>query len=179
MALLAEEIVDEWLNRTGHFTIRGIKLGVHEVDLLAVRFDRKLGAICRHIEVQASMRPISYISRVPIADQKKGIAPNSAKIRTDEQLRQGIVEWIDKKFNNPRKVALFNSIFPSSWSSELVLNVVKDEREIELIRGHGIVVHRLPDLLDQMNKPTNVINSAAGADFIDLLQLGARLDKPT
>ena len=36
MALLAEEIVEEWLNRNGYFTIRGIKLGVHEIDLLAI-----------------------------------------------------------------------------------------------------------------------------------------------
>jgi hypothetical protein len=32
MALLAEEIVEEWLNRQGYFTIRGIKKGVHEID---------------------------------------------------------------------------------------------------------------------------------------------------
>ena len=37
MALLAEEIVEEWLNRQGYFTIRGVKVGVHEIDLLAVR----------------------------------------------------------------------------------------------------------------------------------------------
>lgn len=36
MALLAEEIVEEWLNRQGYFTIRGIKMGVQEIDLLAV-----------------------------------------------------------------------------------------------------------------------------------------------
>jgi hypothetical protein len=37
MALLAEEIVEEWLNRHGYFTICGIKMGVHEIDLLAVK----------------------------------------------------------------------------------------------------------------------------------------------
>ena len=179
MALLAEEIVEEWLNRTGHFTIRGVKLGVHEVDLLAVRFDSKLGAVCRHIEVQASMRPISYISRVPKVEQKAGVAANSAKSRTDDQLLQGIEEWIEKKFHQAKKLALFKSIFPSKWTSELVLNVVKDDREIELIRAHGVLVHRLPDILDQMNHPSNVIKSAAGTDFIDLMQLGSKLDKPT
>jgi Holliday junction resolvase-like predicted endonuclease len=38
MALLAEEIVEEWLNRQGYFTIRGIRLGVNEIDLVAVKF---------------------------------------------------------------------------------------------------------------------------------------------
>jgi len=37
MALLAESLVDEWLNRQGFFTIRGVKHGVGEIDLLAIR----------------------------------------------------------------------------------------------------------------------------------------------
>ena len=37
MALLAEQLVDEWLNRKGFFTVRGIKEGVDEIDLLGVR----------------------------------------------------------------------------------------------------------------------------------------------
>ncbi len=36
MALLAEEVVEEWLNRNGYFTIRGIKVGVDEIDTLAI-----------------------------------------------------------------------------------------------------------------------------------------------
>jgi len=36
MALLAESLVEEWLNRDGYFTIRGVKRGVGELDLLAV-----------------------------------------------------------------------------------------------------------------------------------------------
>ena len=36
MALLAESLVEEWLNRKGFFTIRGLKQDVDEIDLLAV-----------------------------------------------------------------------------------------------------------------------------------------------
>lgn len=36
MALLAEEIVEEWLNRQGYFTIRGIKM--HQRKGQALRF---------------------------------------------------------------------------------------------------------------------------------------------
>lgn len=57
MALLAEELVEEWLNRNEFFTIRGIKLGYHEIDLLAIGFEDGK-TICRHDEVQASARPI-------------------------------------------------------------------------------------------------------------------------
>jgi Holliday junction resolvase-like predicted endonuclease len=74
MALLAEEIVEEWLNRQGYFTIRGIRLGVNEVDLVAVKFSKGSEVTCRHIEVQASMRPVSYISKIPKAARKSGRA---------------------------------------------------------------------------------------------------------
>ena len=53
MALLAEELVEEWLNRQGYFTIRGAKVGVGEMDLLAVK-PTDGGVECRHVEVQAS-----------------------------------------------------------------------------------------------------------------------------
>jgi hypothetical protein len=39
MALLAESLVEEWLNRKGFFTIRGIKHGVAEMDLFAIRHE--------------------------------------------------------------------------------------------------------------------------------------------
>jgi hypothetical protein len=70
MALLAEEIVEEWLNRQGYFTIRGIKIGVHEIDLLAIKISDD-HVDCRHIEVTASIHPVSYITDVPKAIQKK------------------------------------------------------------------------------------------------------------
>lgn len=84
MAILAEEIVEEWLNRQGYFTIRGIKLGVHEIDLLAIR-PNSSGLKCRHLEVQASIRPVSYLTAT------------SAKQRTKKELSRGVKEWVEKK----------------------------------------------------------------------------------
>ncbi|MDA3927225.1 MAG: hypothetical protein PF904_21340 [Kiritimatiellae bacterium] len=60
MALLAEEVVEEWLNRQGYFTIRGIRLGVHEIDLLAIKPKKNGKYDCRHIEVSVSTNPIAY-----------------------------------------------------------------------------------------------------------------------
>ena len=40
MALLAESLVEEWLNRKRFFTVRGVKLGVSEMDILAIK-DRR------------------------------------------------------------------------------------------------------------------------------------------
>ena len=55
MALLAEEIVEEWLNRQGYFTIRGIKMGVQEIDLLAVQLPMDGKVKCRRSDKKALM----------------------------------------------------------------------------------------------------------------------------
>lgn len=174
MALLAEEIVEEWLNRQGYFTIRGIKLGVQEIDLLALRWQPD-GAPpdCRHIEVQASMRPVSFISRVPRADQRLGRPKNSAK-RSEAELMEGVDEWVETKFLRPDKRALMSRLWPGQWRSELVVNVVKSEPELALIAQRGIQIHRLPDIVQALAHPNFVVASAAGADVVDLILMGAR-----
>ncbi len=37
MSLMGEQLAEEWLNRRGYFTIRGIKIGTGEIDPLSVR----------------------------------------------------------------------------------------------------------------------------------------------
>lgn len=174
MALLAEEIVEEWLNRQGYFTIRGIKMGVHEIDLLAVKSVKNEKVECRHIEVQASMRPVSYISRVPKKDQKAGRAANSAK-RSDQELIQGVVEWVETKFHRPDKKALMTRLWKGDWSSELVVNVVKSEEEVGLIARHGIRILRLNEIVSSLAREHFVISSASGADVVDLIHMGSHV----
>ncbi|QYK54339.1 MAG: hypothetical protein KF824_05425 [Fimbriimonadaceae bacterium] len=43
--------------------IRGVRLGVHEMDLLAMR-PTPTGLECHHVEVQASVNPVSYLFRL-------------------------------------------------------------------------------------------------------------------
>ena len=174
MALLAEELVEEWLNRQGYFTIRGVKLGVDEVDLLALKFSKNGEPIFRHIEVQASMRPISYISRVPKAAQKLGRKANSAK-RSEEELLIGVAEWVDKKFLKTKKTDLFKILVPVKWTSELVLNNVKSEQEVELIKSQGIKVFRLNEVIDDLENKKFMIKSASGSDFVDLIRMGKKM----
>jgi hypothetical protein len=173
MALLAEELVEEWLNRMGYFTIRGLKIGVHEIDLLAVRHGEP-GLECRHLEVQASVRPVSYVTRVPKEIQKAtGRAAASAKIRTDDELRQGIREWVHKKFDHPIKRAARSRLAPGPWSRELVLHQVKFEREVELVQEAGITVHRLREVLRQLNTRGLLLEGAAGGHLVDLVSMTA------
>ena len=172
MSLLGEEVVEEWLNRNGYFTIRGVKVGVDEIDILAIRPLPDGKHECRHIEVQLSINPISYITKVPAVIRKEtGIGPHNAKKRDVAQLTQGVHEWVEGKFNHPRKVKLRDSLCPGSWTKELVVGIVKHEEELDLLRQAGITIHRLKDVLSEMVEKRTVVKAAGGADLFDLMLL--------
>jgi len=176
MALLAEELVEEWLNRKGYFTIRGIKLGVHEIDLLAVR-PYAGGLECRHVEVQASVRPVSYITSVSAETRRTtGRAAGSAKARDDEELRQGIREWVEKKFDHPPKELLRQRLSPGNWTRELVVHVVKHDRELELIAEAGVIVHRLAGVVSELKQGGLALQGAAGANLVDLVGIAIQAE---
>jgi len=171
MALLAEEIVEEWLNRKGYFTIRGIKIGVDEIDILAMKPSEKGKLDCRHIEVQCSMRPVSYISKLPKKIQKEtGRHANTVK-RSPKELEIGTEEWIEKKFGSKKKQKVLNDLCPNKWSRELVINNVKSHEEVSLIEKQGVKIHNLSDIVKDFKQTTEVIQSASSADLIDLIQL--------
>lgn len=173
MALLAEELVEEWLNRQGYFTIRGTKIGVHEIDLLAIRPTIE-GIECRHIEVQASVSPVSYITKVPKEVQKKtGRAAGSAKSRDDDELRESVREWVAKKFDHPRKKKLRGLLANGNWSRELVVNIVKHKREIELLSEVGITIRQLTDIVAELKNHSYLLNGAAGTHLVDLVAIAA------
>ena len=174
MALLAEEIVEEWLNRQGYFTIRGVKVGVHEIDLLAVR-STTTGLECRHIEVQASVRPVSYLTRVPKAVQKEtGRAAGSAKLREEQELRQGVRECIQKKYDHPEKKRVREQLAPGRpWSRELVVHRLKYEVERTMVVDAGVTVWDLSDVVADLQRGNTLLQGAAGAHLVELVALTA------
>jgi hypothetical protein len=172
LALLAEEIVEEWLNRNGYFTIRGIKLGVQEIDLLAIAVSES-GIDARHIEVQASVRPVSYLCPLPKDIQKEsGRKPNSMKQRSPGELADGVKEWVNKKYHHEAKKRLRNTLFHGDWKYELVIHNVKFPEELKLIEKHGIKIHRLDDIVTSLSGGQTMIQSAAGSDLLELVMLG-------
>ncbi|MEZ4087129.1 MAG: hypothetical protein R3B71_02200 [Candidatus Gracilibacteria bacterium] len=178
MALLAEQIVEEWLNRQGYFTIRGIKLGVDEVDILAIRPSSEGLIECRHFEVQCSMRPVGYISNVSKEVRKlTGIGAGSAKKRTLEELSSSVDEWIEKKFLSKKKTTLKKSLCLANWSMELVINVVRSNEEVDLMKKRGIKVHHLNDVIHHLSDKANLIKSAANDDLSELILVGRLADK--
>ena len=173
MALLAEELVEEWLNRNGYFTIRGIKLGVHEIDLLAIRVNgAKIEA--RQVEVQASAHPVSYLSPLPKEIRKStGRGSASTKTRSEKELRDGIKEWVDKKFHLEVKKKLRKKLFQGTGSFELVVHQVKFPQELDYLREHGILVHNLDEIVESLsNGHATMIPRASGSDLFELVMLG-------
>lgn len=169
MALLAEEVVQEWLARQGYFSIRGLRVGVDEIDLLAVGYHGGIWR-CRHLEVQVSHRPISYLSRVPKAvQQATGRKATSARTRNEEELRQGIQEWIHRKFDHPEKELLRQRLAPGPWSRELVIHKLREPLEKQLLQAQGVQVHQLSDLIRDMQQPQGLVKAAAGEALLDLI----------
>jgi hypothetical protein len=168
VALLAEEIVEEWLNRRGFFTIRGVKSGVDEIDILGIKPKGNV-LECRHLEVQASSNPISYISPTTKAARAAGAKTNSAKRRESAFLESCVDEWLEKKFFSAKKRSVRESLAPGPWSLELVVHRIRHREELECIASRGITVHRLADVIQALVGPDNIIGSAAGSSLIELV----------
>jgi hypothetical protein len=121
---------------------------------------------------------MGYLSSVPKELQRAGWRAGTAKRRTDEQLRVGIGEWVAKKYELPEKLRLMQLLAPGPWSRELVVHFVHHAPELELIREHGIVVHRLSDVVRELKgNSTSVVKHAAGADLVELVHLALDEDQ--
>jgi hypothetical protein len=173
LALIAEEVVEEWLNQQGFLTLRGLKLGVQEMDLLAVR-NSPSGVELRHYEVSASMNPVSYISRVPKSIQiETGRAPANAKKRTLKELEVGVAEFIEKKFLMPKKAAVRQSIWPGEWSFHFVINEVRHKEELDVFQRTGVEMVSLKQVLRDLSTSGGAF-TAASKDLVDLILMTDR-----
>ena len=172
MALLAESLVEEWLNREGFFTIRGVRHGVREMDLIAVRPDPSR-VIGWHVEVQVSFRPVGYICK--LTDEiaaRSGRKKTSAKERTENELHQCAAEWVHAKFNSKAKQQVRQHLWPGlTWLPYFVCAEVKDDREVEIIRKmniHVIPFHKI--LYDLCLSERARFSGSAGGDLAEIVR---------
>ena len=149
MAILAESLVEEWLNREKFFTVRGVKHGVGEIDLLAIRHEAEAPVTGWHVEVQASFRPIGYIAK--LTDEMARASNKvrtSAVARTPEQIEICARDWVWSKFKTPHKAKARERFWPNvEWSYHLVHAVVREQRELEVFKQEGVTCHPFRDLL--------------------------------
>ena len=171
MSLLAESLVEEWLNRAGYFTVRGARFGVSEMDLLAVR-PTSTGLEARHIEVSVSTNPIGYISPLT-EDQARalGRSRTSAGKRTIEIQEVAVSAWLEKKFKSKGKVDARNLAWPGlDWSLEFVHGAVRYPEELDLMRAKGIKTTSFFNVLfDLCNGETVTHKGGAGTDIAEML----------
>jgi hypothetical protein len=140
------------------------------MDLLAIK-PAGPGLLCRHIEVQDSVNPISYLCGLPRDLQRElNCSPFSAKHRTKEVMEESVREWIKKKFRHPRKTDLRARLGPGPWREELVVNLVKFPEELEFVEAQGIAVHRLRDVVRDLQIGKGMGFTATGNDLINLLR---------
>jgi hypothetical protein len=171
MALLAETLVEEWLNRAGFFTIRGVRFGVSEMDLLAVR-PAASGFEARHIEVQVSTNPVAYISPLT-GDQSRalGKAKTSAWARPQEVLQVSVAAWVEKKFLSPAKAKARTKAWPGlEWSFEFVHGEVRHPEELKLIEGYDIKTRTFHSVLTSLcGHGAETHKGGAGTDIAEML----------
>jgi len=174
MALLAESLVEEWLNRKRFFTIRGVKHGVHEVDLLGIRRETNGTVEGWHVEVQASFRPVGYIAKLTNDIAGEGDnrrAKTSAKARTPEEVEACAREWVRGKFLTDDKKRVRNALWPGvTWSYHLVHAVVRAESELTAFRGLGVECHPFTAILSELlQRAKGGFSGSAGGDIAEIV----------
>lgn len=172
MALLAESLVEEWLNRDGYFTIRGVKHGVGEMDLLAVRPQPDGLVVGCHVEVQISFRPIGYISkRTEDMIAESGGGRTSARVRTPQQVEVCAREWVAAKFRARDKIQLRERLWPGVvWSFHLVHAIVREPRELEVFSAEGVACHPFYELLSALSiRSKGSFSGSAGGDLAEIV----------
>jgi hypothetical protein len=172
MSLLAESLVEEWLNRQGFFTIRGVKHGVGEMDLLAVRPEQNNRLVGRHVEVQVSVRPIGYIGKLTKEDiADTGKSATSAAKRTPEQVKKCAIAWVEKKFKSKEKVRLRASLWPGvSWTYHLVHGVVREPNELKHFTDCGLTVLPFHEVLESLSlRKKGSFSGSAGGELAEIV----------
>jgi len=158
MALLDEQLVEEWLNRQNFFTMRGIKSGIDEIDLLAIRPTPE-GLECWHVEVQISYRPVGYIG-----------GDTNARKRNDKELREGVEQWVNKKFTSPKKVNRRNEILPNAnWRNFLVHAALKDVAELPIMAELGIELISYKKVLEDLRADKQGKSSSTASGIVEML----------
>ncbi|WP_157693768.1 hypothetical protein [Opitutus sp. GAS368] len=170
MSLLAENLVEEWMNRQGFFTIRGVRDGVAEIDLLGVR--TKKGSIeAWHIESQVSFNPVSYVTPLTNERAKKiGKARTTAWKRSPEIISESVTAWIEKKFNSTAKTKVRERLWPGlKWQKKLVYGVVRHSEEVSELEKH-IALVPFYEVLRDLCWNEHELFSATGTDIANIVE---------
>lgn len=156
MALLDEQIIEEWLNSKNFFTMRGVKIGINEIDLLAVNPTTNQ---YWHVECQISFRPIGYIG-----------GDTSAKTRELPDILAGVAQYVDKKFSNQKKIDKRNEIVPNAkWEYILVHAELKDTQELKMMNDVGVKTIHYKEVIKALQDDRSWKSSSQANMIMELL----------
>jgi hypothetical protein len=177
VALLGESLVEEWLNREGCFTIRGVKHGVDEMDLLAIKLQDGGRVIGWHVEVQISFRPIGFIAKLPKTASGSRL---SARKRTVEEIGACARTWVDLKFRAESNGRMREQLSPGSdWTYHFVHAVVREQRELDVLKNEGVILHPFHEIPSSLAKrKTRSFSGSAGGDLAEIVSYYRSFDKP-
>jgi len=166
VALVAETLIEERLNRKRYFTIRGAKAaGNGEIDLLGVSF-REDDAI--HVESTVSADPMGYLT------------VGSLSKRTHEEMQAQAKEWFVKKFqgtklkNQERPVEdRREELAPGrNWRFMLVYGDLKYPTEPGVIEELGVEVKHISEIMvDLMDRKRTFVTSSEASGVAELLDI--------
>lgn len=175
MALFAESLAEEWLNRKGCFTVRGSKVGNSEIDLLAVSF-RETDAI--HVEVSVSTNAVAWTCPwTKRLRDELDYRERTNKPRTPEQMEDCVEAWVDGKYSDDRpgdgKIAeRREALCPGrEWRRMFVHGDIKYREELDLIADRGVELKDIREVLEELRdrKLTPFATSSEASDIAALI----------
>jgi len=124
----AEEIVAGCYQSLNYFVISGVRIGVKEVDLLAINLN-PIGQISErlHVEVQVSANPVGVLRT------KAGLG------KTGHDPRKSAREYVEKKFLDPKVERRVKEIFCGQpYSKVFVHGKLNKLEQLEEIQKMGV-----------------------------------------
>jgi Holliday junction resolvase-like predicted endonuclease len=167
MALLAESLVEEWLNRRGFFTIRGVKHGLGEMDVIAVHHGPD-GIQGWHVEVTVSFRPIGYIAPDQLGSGRRR---DYVRRRTAEKVQACAHAYVEAKFRASAKAHVRERLWPGlTWCFHLVHGVLRHADELEAFAREGVTCHPFHELLSELSRrDRDSFSGSAGGDLAEIV----------
>ena len=153
---VAKQLVEEWFNRQGFFTVRACRKGHGSFGLLGVRsgMDQQIEGV--HCEVHIAFRPVAYVSKLTDADIKKlGVKEgsyNHPKRRPDKMLAANVAAWAAKKFSGAEKTQLRNEVWPDlkNWQMVFVHAKLYEEKELVFMKNNQIKTIHVASIANQL-----------------------------
>lgn len=158
---IIENIVADWFNSKGYFLIQNLKVGVNEIDILAVKFSSKQRVDDSiHIEVQCSSNPIGYIG-----------GSKSAKKRNISEVESGVVAYIDKKFNNFKIKHVIEGLIGNKYRKIFICGKLKDEDTVKYFERNGVEVMRIWNIFNEIKNNKGEYKTSEGNRYHQILHL--------